>query len=155
MKTYWRRLQCKIFLSSKTSWRHSSKTSCKHVLKMSWKTSWKRLGRRLEDFSGRRIANTSWRRLGRRKALRWRRLQDVLKTSWKTRNACWHKMFSSIYVLYPGRRSLVLIEWKIQMQLRKAKCAKDLTFQRAASLSPKKRHRENRKVNSLNQKTWN
>ena len=38
--------------------------SCKHVLK----TSWRRLGRRLEDALGRHIANTSW-----------RRLQDVLE----------------------------------------------------------------------------
>ena len=65
-KTSSRRLQCNIFLSSKTSWR------------------------RLEDIIARRLANTSWRHLGRRKALRWRRL-EVLKTSWKTRNVCWVK----------------------------------------------------------------
>ena len=65
LKTYWIRLQCNIFLSFKTSWR------------------------RLEDITARPLANTSWRRLGRRKVLRWRRLQDVLKTSWKTRNVCW------------------------------------------------------------------
>ena len=65
----------------KTSWRYNCKTSCKHVLKMSW--------RRLEDVLGRRIANTSWRGLGRRKVLRWRRLEDFLKTSWKTRTVCW------------------------------------------------------------------
>ena len=37
VKTYWRRLQdvfsVTFFLSSKTSWRHNCKTSCKHVLK--------------------------------------------------------------------------------------------------------------------------
>ena len=54
VKTYWRRLQCNIFLSSTTSWRHNCKTSCKHVLKTSWK-----------------------------------RLADIFKTSWKTRNVCW------------------------------------------------------------------
>ena len=51
------------------------------------------LPRRLEDIIARRLANTSWRRLGRRKVLRWRRLQDVLKTSWKTRNVWWGKAF--------------------------------------------------------------
>ena len=76
----------------KTSWRHNCKTSCKHVLKMSW--------RRLEDVlktSSRHFRKTyskyvlkkSWRRLGRRKVLRWRRLQDFFKTSWKTGNVCW------------------------------------------------------------------
>ena len=77
VKTYWRRLQCKIFFCLprcledvlKTSWRHKCKTSCKHV------------------FGD--VLKTSWRRLGRRKVLRWRPLQDVLKTSWKTRNVCW------------------------------------------------------------------
>ena len=54
-----------------TSWRHNCKTSCKHVLKKSWKTSW----RRLEEVLGRHIANTSW-----------RRLQDVFKTFWKTKS---------------------------------------------------------------------
>ena len=58
---WWRRTEDVL----KMSWRHKYKTSCKHVLK------------------------TSWRRLGRRKVLCWRQLQDVLKTSWKTRNVCW------------------------------------------------------------------
>ena len=73
VKTYWRRLQCKIFFVFQD------------VLKTSW--------RRLEGINARRLGNTSletsWRRLGRRKVLRWRPLQDVLKTSWKTRNVCW------------------------------------------------------------------
>ena len=84
LKTSWRRLQCNIFYLPrrlkdvlKTSWRHNCKTSCKPVLK----TSWKHLARRLEDVLGRCIANTSGRRLWRRKVLRWRRLQDVFKTS--------------------------------------------------------------------------
>ena len=49
LKTSSRRLQCNICLSSKKSWR------------------------RLEDIIARRLANTSWRRLG-------RHLEDVLKT---------------------------------------------------------------------------
>ena len=62
LKTSWRRLQCNIFLSSKTSSRNNCKTC-----------SW----RRLEDV------------LGDKKMLRWRRFQEILKTSWKTRNVCW------------------------------------------------------------------
>ena len=69
----------------KTSWRHNCKTSCKLVLKTSWrcledvledvlKMSWKRL----ED-----VLKTSWRRF--RKTY----CEYVLKTSWKTRNVCW------------------------------------------------------------------
>ena len=97
LKTAWRRFEDVFSVTFfclprhlenvlKTSWRHNSKTSCKHVLKTSWrrlgrylkdvlKTSWRRLGRRLGDISGRRIANTSG-----------RRLKDVLKTSWKTKS---------------------------------------------------------------------
>ena len=59
--------------------------SCKHVLKMFWKTSWRRLenvlttsSRRLEDIFGRRITITSGGRLldvlEDKKFLRWRRL---------------------------------------------------------------------------------
>ena len=77
------------------------------VLKTSWRwlqhvfsvTSFCLL-RRLQDIIARRLASTSWRRLedvlGRRedvledeKVLRWRCLQDVLKTAWRTRNVCW------------------------------------------------------------------
>ena len=96
VKTYWRRLQCNIFLSSKTSWRRLEHIIARRLANMSWKrlenvlkTSCKTSWRRLEDVLGRRFANMSWRRLGRRKVLRWRRFQDVLKTSWKTRNVCW------------------------------------------------------------------
>ena len=88
-----RRLQCNIFLSSKTSWRHNCKTSCKHVLK----TSWRRLGdllktywRRLEDVLGRRIANV----LEDEKCY----TEDVLKTSWKTRNVCWDSSKMKKYI---------------------------------------------------------
>ena len=81
VKTYGRRLQCNIFLSTKTSWRHDCKTSCKHVLKTSW--------RRFRTTYCKYVLKTSSRRLGKQKVLRWRRLQDVLKTSWKTRNVCW------------------------------------------------------------------
>ena len=52
---------------------------CERYIK--FKGSW-------ELLSGERLAITYW-RLGRQKVLRWRRLQDVLKTSWKTRNVCW------------------------------------------------------------------
>ena len=96
--SWWRRVE-DVF---KTSWRCLqwtffflfSKTSCKHVLKTSWrrfkdvlktsceevlKTSW----RRLEDLFGRCPGNTSWRRLEDvledEKLLHWRSLQDVLE----------------------------------------------------------------------------
>ena len=43
--------------------------------------------------SWRRLAKRSWKRpedvLEDEKLLRWRRFEDVLKTSWKTRNVCW------------------------------------------------------------------
>ena len=82
LKTSWRRLQCNIFLSSKTSWRrlediitrrlaNTSWRRLENVFKMPCKTSW----RRLEDVLGRRIADTSW-----------RRLEDVFKASWKTKS---------------------------------------------------------------------
>ena len=57
------------------SWRHNCKTSCKHVMRTSW--------RRLEDVLGRRIANASWRRL--QKLLEDIKCyaEDVFKTSWR------------------------------------------------------------------------
>ena len=69
-----RRLLEDVFKTScryvlKTSWTRLCKRSCKHVLK----TFWRRLKDALED----------------EKLLRRRRLQDVFKTSWKTRNVCW------------------------------------------------------------------
>ena len=107
LKTSWRRLEDVFSVTFfclprrlehvlKTSWRHNCKKSCKHVLK----TSWRRFARHLEDvlrMSWRRFRKTYWkcvfktssRRLVRRKVLRWRRLEDVLKTSWKTRNVWW------------------------------------------------------------------
>ena len=72
LKTSSRRLQCNIFLSSKTSWRRLEDIIAIRLANTPW--------RRLEDILGRRIVNTSWkRRLERLKVLRWRRLQDVLK----------------------------------------------------------------------------
>ena len=57
------------------------------VLKKSWRS--------LQDVISviaSHLANTSWRRLQDvwedEKVLRWGRLQDLLKTSWKTRNVC-------------------------------------------------------------------
>ena len=43
----------------KTSWRHNCKTSCKHVLKTSWKTSWRRFRKTYCKY----VFKTSWRRL--------------------------------------------------------------------------------------------
>ena len=96
LKTSWRRLEDVFSVTFfclprrlenvlKTSWRHNCKTSCKHVLKTSWKMSW----RRLEDVLGRRIANTSWRRLEDVLEDEKCYTEDVLKTSWKTRNVSW------------------------------------------------------------------
>ena len=80
-----------------SSWRRLQEDVLEDVLKMSWnyvlKASWRHLEdvlqRRLEDVFGRRIANTPWRRLEDDKLLRWRRLQDVLQTSWKIQNVYW------------------------------------------------------------------
>ena len=75
VKTYWRRLQCDIFLSSKTSWRHNCKTSCKHALKTPWKTSWRRLENVLKTScktSSRHFRKTYY--------------KYVFKTSWKTKS---------------------------------------------------------------------
>ena len=105
-EAYWRRLQCNIFLSFKTSSRHNCKTSWRrleedvyrYVLKTSWRRLWKR--------SCKHVLKTSWRRLEDvledEKLLRWRRLQDVFKTSWKIRNVCWGgswtgKFYTAIY----------------------------------------------------------
>ena len=80
LKTSSRRLQCSIFVSTKTSSRHNCKTSSWRHLEDVLETYWIRLqhvfkktsSRRLEDVFGRRIANTSW-----------RPLQGVFKTSWR------------------------------------------------------------------------
>ena len=90
LKTSSRRLQCNIFLSSKTSWRHNCKTSRKHVLKTSW--------RRFRKTYCKYVLKTYSRGLGRRKVLRWRRLQVVLKTSWKTRNVFWDHSIDWIHL---------------------------------------------------------
>ena len=77
LKTSWRRLQCNICLSSKTSWRHNCKTSCKHFLKTSWKTSWRRFRKTYCKY----VLKTSWRRL--QDALEDEKCyaEDVFKTS--------------------------------------------------------------------------
>ena len=69
------------------------KTSCKYVLKTSWKTkncyaedvlktSWRHVlktsWRRLEEMSWRRLGDMPWRRL---EDMCWRRLEDVLETN--------------------------------------------------------------------------
>ena len=100
LKTSWRCLQCNIFVSSKTSSRHNcntsswsrledvlKKTSCKHVLKMFWKTSWRRLAktsfRRFQNSHCNYVLKAFSRRLQDfledEKLLRWRRLEDVLQ----------------------------------------------------------------------------
>ena len=72
LKKSWRSLQDVISVIAShlanTSWRRFRKTYCKYVLKTS--------SRRLQDV---------WED---EKVLRWGRLQDLLKTSWKTRNVC-------------------------------------------------------------------
>ena len=80
-----------------SSWRRLQEDVLEDVLKMSWNYVLKAssrhledvLQKRLEDVFGRRIANTPWRRLEGDKLLRWRRLQDVLQTSWKIQNVYW------------------------------------------------------------------
>ena len=71
LKTSWRRLQCNIFLSSKTSWRHNSKTSCKHVLKTSW--------RRFRKTYCKYLLKTSWKTKSATLKTSSRRLEYVLK----------------------------------------------------------------------------
>ena len=80
LKTSWRRLQFNIFCLI-TCLENVLKTSCEVILKTSWRS--------LEDVSGRRIANTSWRRLEDVLEDEKCYAEDVLKTSWKTRNVCW------------------------------------------------------------------
>ena len=99
-----RRLQRDNFSSSKTSWRRledvfkifcemSSRRICKTSSRclgrrkiVTLKTSW----RRLEDMSWRRLEDMSWRRLQHVFSVTIlrlpRHLQDVFKTSWKTKN---------------------------------------------------------------------
>ena len=85
VKTYWRRLRCNIFLSSKTSWRRLEDIIAIRLAN----TSWRPLGRRLEDILGRRIANTSVDVLKTSSRCLGRQENVALKTSWKTRNVCW------------------------------------------------------------------
>ena len=85
VKTYWRRLQCNIFLSSKTSWRHNCKTSCKHVLK----TSWRCLENVLQDVLKTFYEDALQIRLEDFLKTSWKTKSVTLKTSWKTRNVCW------------------------------------------------------------------
>ena len=66
----------------KTSWRHNCNTSCKHVLKTSW--------RRLEDILGRRTANT----LEDEKCY----AEDVFKTSWRRLGK--QEMFAGLTLTY-------------------------------------------------------
>ena len=97
LKTPWRRLQCNIFLSSKTFLRRFQdiitrrlledvlkKTSCKHILKTLWRRLENVLKMFLEDVLQTRLQDV----LEDEKLLPWRRLQDVWNTSWKTRNVC-------------------------------------------------------------------
>ena len=97
LKTPWRRLQCNIFLSSKTFLRRFQdiitrrlledvlkKSSCKHILK----TLWRRLENVLKTFLEDVLQTCLQDVLEDEKLLPWRRLQDVWNTSWKTRNVC-------------------------------------------------------------------
>ena len=91
-RTSSRRHQCNIFLSSKTSWRRLQDIIAICLANTSWRCLEDVLKTFEEDILQIRLEDvfkTSSRRLGRRKVLRWRRLHNVLKTSWKTRNVCW------------------------------------------------------------------
>ena len=75
-KTSWRRLQRNNFSSSKTSSRR-----LEGVLREVLRTS----SRFLQDVFARRsqdVLENVW-------LLRWRRVEDVLKTSWRPTNICW------------------------------------------------------------------
>ena len=108
LKTSWRRLQHNIFLSFKTSWRCLQDIIPRRLLediflKTSWRshladTSWRRLGRRLED-----VLKTSWRRLRRWKFV-------TLKTSWKTRNV--YRVII-LFSLSESLKSWTLVLWKV------------------------------------------
>ena len=76
-KTSWRRLQRNNFSSSKTSSRRVCKTSSKDVFETS-------LGRICKKYSSRRLAMTSW-----------RHFQNVLKTSWKTKQCYAEDVFKT------------------------------------------------------------
>ena len=68
----WSRCLKDVFIKTNVCW---EKTSCKQMLKTSWRRFENVLRRRLED-----ILKTSWRRL-------WKTYyKHVLKTSWKTKN---------------------------------------------------------------------
>ena len=73
LKTFW-----------KVSWTHL-KMSYNDVFKMSWRS--------IENTFWRHLADKSWKRLEHvfedEKWFHWRHLQEVFKTSWKTRNVCW------------------------------------------------------------------
>ena len=87
LKMSWRRLQCNIFLSFKTSSKRLQEdvlqTRIEDVLKTSWKRLEDFLRRRLEDVFGRRFANMSSR--GLQDVFKDQRCytEEVLKTSWR------------------------------------------------------------------------
>ena len=108
LKMSWGRLECNFYLSSKTSWRRLQDI----IVRPLTNTSWRLFRRYLEDVlktSWRHLAKTSWRPLRDvlktfwenvwqtrlenflegKKLLPWRRLQEILKKSWKRRNVCW------------------------------------------------------------------
>ena len=59
------------------------------------------------------VLKTSWRRLGSQNLLRWRRLQDIFKTCWKTRNVCW--------VVSSNKKEHYLKEWTTGSSILKKK----------------------------------
>ena len=83
-------------------------------------TSWRNLRRRLKDVLQTRLASTSWRPLKDvledEKLLCWRHLQNVFKTSWKTRNVCW------------DNTSLVLRDEEVRQYLKDLKTKHQVTF---------------------------
>ena len=75
-KKSWRRFENVFKKMSRKSLENILNTSCKDALKMFW--------RRLENIFRRILANTSW-----------KRLEDVLKTSWKKKNCYVENVFET------------------------------------------------------------
>ena len=110
-KTSWKMKNCYAEDVFKTSLIHVFKTSSRHIFKTSSrglqrnnfsssKTSSRGFARCLQDVfktSLRRLHKTSSRRLEDvledQKLLRWRRVDDVFKTSWRPTNVCWEWIY--------------------------------------------------------------
>ena len=122
LKTSSRRLQCNIFLSSKTSWKRLEdvlKTQLQDVLQTRLegvlKTSWRCPGRRLEDIL-QDVLKTFY------EDVLQIRLEDVLKTSWKmksvTLKTSWRRLGKQKMF---ARKSVSLTEVRVCTLLRRLK----------------------------------